>query len=267
MLNKINGYLPHPFLHYLRMNLITVRTVQLQSSSTSLESHSLGDGAGEAIISAGTGHQVQVRNPILPLQQSITKQLQVQTEPSAIPVRKDKKAATLIGKLKVVCQQSATSSDLESSDQQQYRGLNPDTLDPTHEYDAASTQERRHEIVHNGQVYHIVDPNVHVVSSGDYYTQPQTTTVANSGISQVTKTSLAPTKSEGEYVVPNNFGVQNKYLRYQGLRTNMQEYLTLYMTPDMQNPNLAVLEMNGHQYQLPNATSMDPPGVYAEPDS
>ena len=248
------------------MNLSTVRTVQLQSSSTSLESHSLGDGASEAITSAGTGHQVQVRNPILPLQQSITKPLQIQTESSAIPV-KDKKAATLIGKLKVVCQQNPTSSGLESSDQQQYRGLNPDTMDPTHEYDAASTQERRHEIVHNGQVYHIVDPNVHMVSSGDYYTQPQTTTVASTGISQVTKTRLAPTRSEGEYVVPNHFGVQNKYLRYQGLRTDMQEYLTLYMTPDMQNPNLAVLEMNGHQYQLPNATSMDPPGVYAEPDS
>ena len=248
------------------MNLSTVRTVQLQSSSTSLESHSLGDGASEEIISAGTGHQVQVRNPILPLQQSISKPLQIQTESSAIPV-KDKKAATLIGKLKVVCQQNPTSSGLESSDQQQYRGLNPDTMDPTHEYDAASTQERRHEIVHNGQVYHIVDPNVHMVSSGDYYTQPQTTTVASTGISQVTKARLAPTRSEGEYVVPNHFGVQNKYLRYQGLRTDMQEYLTLYMTPDMQNPNLAVLEMNGHQYQLPNATSMDPPGVYAEPDS
>ena len=247
------------------MNLSTVGTVQLQSSSTSLESHSLGDGASEAIISAGTGHQVQVRNPILPLQQSITKPLQIQTESSAIPV-KDKKAATLIGKLKVVCQQNPTSSGLESSDQQQYRGLNPDTMDLTHEYDAASTQERRHEIVHNGQVYHIVDPNVHMVSSGDYYTQPQTTTVASTGISQVTKTRLAPTRSEGEYVVPNHFGVQNKYLRYQGLRTDMQEYLTLYMTPDMQNPNLAVLEMNGHQYQLPNATSMDPPGVYAEPE-
>ena len=247
------------------MNLSTVRTVQLQSSSTSLESHSLGDGASEAMISAGTGHQVQVRNPILPLQQSITKQLQVQTESSAM--KKDKKAATLIGKLKVACQQNLTSSGLESSDQQQYRGLNPDTMDPTHEYDAANTQERRHEIVHNGQVYHIVDPNVHMVSSGDYYTQPQTTTVASTGISQVTKTRLAPTRSEGEYVVPNDFGVQNKYLRYQGLRTDRQEYLTLYMTPDMQNPNLAVLEMNGHQYQLPNATSMDPPGVYAEPDS
>ena len=245
----------------------TVQTVQLQSSSTSLESHSLGDGAGEAIISARPGHQVQVENHILPLQQSISKQLQVQTDPSAIPV-KDKKAATLIGKLKVACQQKPTSSGLESSDQQQYRGLNPDTVDPTHDYNPTSTSERRHEIVHNGRVYHIVDPNAHLVSSGGYYyTQPQTTTVASSGISQVRKASLAPTRSEGEYVVPNNIGVQTKYLCYQGLRTDMQEYLTLYMTPDMQNPNPAVFEMNGHQYQLPNATSMDPPGVYAEPDS
>ena len=172
----------------------TVQTVQLQSSSTSLESHSLGDGAGEAIISARPGHQVQVENHILPLQQSISKQLQVQTDPSAIPV-KDKKAATLIGKLKVACQQKPTSSGLESSDQQQYRGLNPDTVDPTHDYNPTSTSERRHEIVHNGRVYHIVDPNAHLMSSGGYYyTQPQVCPTGTSVTITVSLKSLSAWK-------------------------------------------------------------------------
>ena len=79
-----------------------------------------------------------------------------------------------------------------------------------------------------------------------------------------TEANLVSTESDGEYVVPNwsdrgcvVSGTQNDY---QQLKTDNQEYIALYMTPNM-------LDVDGHQYQLLDATAMDSPGVYAQPKS
>ena len=152
--------------------------------------------------------------------------------------------------------------EVETSTQQLYRGLNAESIDPMHEYDAAMVQAGSHRVVHNGKEYLIVDPNMSLF--GAEYTQLQSTN-PSSHHNYGTKANLAPTQSDGDYVVPSHLGMQNG--NYQGLRTDTQEYVALYMTPDMQKPSPGMLDVNGHQYQLPDAASMDSPGVYAEPES
>ena len=84
-----------------------------------------------------------------------------------------------------------------------------------------------------------------------------------------TKANVVLTQSDGEYAVPNwsdrGFVASGTQNDYQQLKTDNQEYVALYMTPDMQKPNM--LDLDGHEYQLPDAASMDSPGVYAEPES
>jgi len=146
-----------------------------------------------------------------------------------------------IPELKNICQQDS----------------NPDLVDPMHEYDAAMTQVGSHRVVHN-------------VMSGGSGGQPQGSAL-NSHHELATKAYLIPTQSEGEYVdpnlsdeeyevpnqsdgegvIPNNLGTQKGNLHYQQLKTDNQEYLALYMTPDMQKPTADMRYVDGHQYQLP----------------
>ena len=247
---------------YTYFCFIAVTMVQPQSSSTTLVSRTLGDGMSEVRLN----HRLQAQNSTIPPRLSVARQPSGNTEYSEILARKERKATTLIGKLKNVCQQDSDRMDAETTTQQLYKGLNPNSIDSMHEYDAAMAQVGRHRVVHSGKEYHIVDPNMSLLdASGGEYTQPQSTTLS-SHHRYATKANLVPAQSDGEYVVPTNLGMQNGNLHYQGLKTDTQEYVALYMTPDMQKQSPGMLDVNGHQYQLPDATSMDSPAVYTEPE-
>ena len=188
------------------------------------------------------------RSP-LPPHLSVSRQLSSDSQYADIPEWTDRRAAVVVGVLKAACQTDLSPSEME---RRQYRSINPSTRELSHVYNTADSQMNDRVMV-DGNEYRIVDLAAETTNSSEY-TQPAAMT-SRPGLHR----TLQPTQSDGEYVIPNS-------QEYQGLDSDTQEYVALYMTPDMQSQQ-RTMDMGTHQYQLPNSSSMEPIGLYTVPDS
>lgn len=194
----------------------------------------------------------------LPPHLSVIRQPSANSEYTEVPLPQTR-ATTIIQRLKTACREKSLTPNRTYQEPHQeivnhtYTSLDSGSLDSDHHYNT-TTSQMNDRVVMDGKEYRIIDPKSQESNRRTaVYTQPKGTASRSIWIPSSQR------EHSGEYVIPHQQD-------YQGLSPQMQEYIDIYATPDTQNPQLNVVQVGEHQYQLPNSSSMEPVCLYATTD-